>query len=155
MIIDPRPPGVIVVITTVWLGCYVQKVAGLQQEAVLTLLMVSGVFCVAYTPMGLYFVINLVVGCEVKSSLAFIGYCRFATFLGYFNYLANPVIYYVSIRSYRTFVNDVTMAFRGKLNSVALAFIGRVWGGVCVLRRSVMRLQTKYLSVQTSKVGPE
>ena len=115
------PIGVIVVTTILMLMLlYVRQVQGLQRQGVVTLVIVSGVYFVSYVP-------TVVLGCyywefaiassgeptqaDVKSVVSFY---KFASFAQYLNFAANPLIYFVTVKSFNGFVRQMVRRITGQ-----------------------------------------
>ena len=93
-------PTLILLVSTAWLFFFVSKTSGVHKHTVLTLALVSGVFLLAYGPYSaaiLFYPTN-------QHSPKFMIYFRFAVFSPYLNYAANPIIYFLTLRSYRDFI---------------------------------------------------
>jgi len=101
-------PNVIVIITTVWLLVLVKKSTGMNKQAVFTMLPVSIVFCVSCAPIGAYFVaekwIMQAAGENMPTDFWYRDLYRYGMLVKFANNSANPLIYYVTLRSFRQFV---------------------------------------------------
>ena len=123
------PPILVILVTTIWLMVYVQKVRGLSKESVVTLIAISLVFIVAFIPIGAKLIvgsiisslIRLTIGHERTASASALfnwyrdDYTHFAHSVPYLNCMANPIIYLFTVNSFKTFVVEM---FRGWINSV-------------------------------------
>ena len=103
-------PTCIVFITTIWLLVYVKRVTGANKQAVITMLPVSIVFCVAYAPIGSYFVteesIVAMASPYLYDNFLYTTLYRYGMLVKFINNSANPIIYFVTIRSFREFVME-------------------------------------------------
>ena len=108
-------PMLIVIVTTIWLIVYLRTLREpAQRQTVITLVAVSVVYLVSYVlSVVLCFKLMFELSAEVVGSPSE-GYLRFwayfnrvAVFLQYLNFLANPFIYYVTVRSFKVFVKGV------------------------------------------------
>ena len=112
-------PTCIVVITTVWLLFYAGKVTGAHKKAVFTMLPVSIVFCLSYAPIGTYFVAEKWIIQNAEPDLhkdpLYTSLYRYGMLIKFINNSANPIIYFVTVRSFRTFV--LQKVFRIKIKS--------------------------------------
>jgi hypothetical protein len=93
-------PILVLLVSTVWLFLYVNKTSGISKPTVLTLALVSGVFLLAYGP----FCVLVFLHSFLYHGPGLIVFYRFASYIVYLNYAANPIIYFVTLRSYREFV---------------------------------------------------
>jgi len=108
-------PSLLIFLTTIWLLCYVRRVRGLQRQGVITLLLISTLFCFANAPSGSYYFFKGALTNEDKASDWFQIYFSFSMYVLYINYACNPIIYLFTIRSYRRFI-------RMKVLSVVVPF---------------------------------
>ena len=93
----------IIIGTTAWMLYFVQKVRGLQKEAVISLVLISVVFILSYIPYGISTVIqNAHIG---NMGGAYRTYFICSVFVVFLNSFTNPFIYYISINSFKEFVN--------------------------------------------------
>ena len=101
-------PTCIVFITTLWLLFYVRRITGAHKQAVFTMLPVSVVFCLSYAPIGVYFVAEKWIienaGQELYKDPLFTSLYRYGMLIKFINNSANPIIYFFTVQSFRTFV---------------------------------------------------
>ena len=113
-------PTFTVLITTIWLLFYVRKVTGAHKQAVFTMLPVSIVFCLSYAPIGTYFVAEkwIIENAEPEpyNNSWYTGLHRYGMLVKFINNSANPIIYFVTIQSFRNFV--LQKIFRVKVKSL-------------------------------------
>ena len=113
-------PTIIVLITTIWLLFNVRKVTGAHKQAVFTMLPVSIVFCLSYAPIGTYFVAEkwIIENAEPEpyNNPWYTGLHRYGMLVKFINNSANPIIYFVTIQSFRKFV--LRKIFRVKVKSL-------------------------------------
>ena len=99
-------PILITIGTTVRLMVYVQKVRGLSKESVVTLIAISLVLFVSFIPLGMTRVfsdrLNVLFGDDL-----FIHYHMFVYAVQYVNSMANPFIYFFTVKSFNKFVVDM------------------------------------------------
>jgi hypothetical protein len=93
-------PTLVLLVSTTWLFCFVNKTTGVHKHTVLTLALVSGVFLLAYGPYSA----AVLLYSRLQDNPRFITYFRVAVFSPYLNYAANPIIYFLTLRSFREFV---------------------------------------------------
>ena len=97
-------PSLVIMATTISLLCRLHQARGLQKQGVFTILIVSTVFLIASLPYALYFILkNVLTPAELEATW-FIVFYRFAKYLLYLNFAANPLIYYVSVKSFKDFI---------------------------------------------------
>ena len=96
-------PMVIVLVSIVWLLFHLAKVRGIQKQSVVTLLVVSSCYFTSFLPYGIYYVFGGFAEWKYQFDLAVYFY-RFALFMCFLNFSANPIIYYITITSFRNFV---------------------------------------------------
>ena len=103
-------PNIIVIVTTIWLLLYANKMKGLHKQAVLTMLTVSLVFCISYAPIGVYMVsekwITAAAGEDKHRDFLYVQLYRYGTLVKFLNNSTNPIIYYATITSFREFVKE-------------------------------------------------
>ena len=103
-------PSLLIILTTIWLLCYVKRVRGLQRQGVITLLLVSTLFCFAYAPSGSYYFFKGALTDEDKATDWFQMYFSFSIYVVYVNYACNPIVYLFTIRSYRKFIRTKVLS---------------------------------------------
>ena len=96
----PAVAMVIIVTTTAWLLCHLHKVRGLQKQSLRTVLIVSTVFVLSYTPYGIYHFFRQTLPIASQRTDWFGQFHRAAVYLVYWNFAANPFIYYRTISSF-------------------------------------------------------
>ena len=94
-------------VTTIWLMVYVKKVRGISKESVVTLITISLVFFVSFIP--------IVIGRLFTAQIYLFGhdsyyYFEFVYGVCYLNYIANPFVYFFTVKSFNGFVVNL---FRG------------------------------------------
>ena len=103
------PLGVIS-ISALWLIFFVHKVRGLQKQSVITSILISLVFMTSFVPFG----IILVLGDNFDVQNPFhMGCYKVALFAPFLNFMANPLIYLVSITSFREFLVKKVLRRKG------------------------------------------
>ena len=93
-------PSLVLIVTTVWLFLFIHKTNGVHKCTILTLTLVSGVFLLAYGPYS----VGVFLYPSRQHSPQFMVFFRFAAFSTYLNYAANPIIYFITVRSFREFL---------------------------------------------------
>ena len=93
-------PTLTLIVSTSWLFVFVNKTTGVHKHTVLTLALVSGVFLLSYGPYSA----AVLLYSSLQHDPRFMLYFRFAVFCPYLNYAANPIIYFLTLRSFREFV---------------------------------------------------
>ena len=93
-------PMLLVAVGIVWLLLYLRKVSGLQRQGIATILGISSCYFLSFLPWGLFYILRgpLNLGSDVYVAVY---YYRFATFATFTNFAANPIIYFVSLKSFR------------------------------------------------------
>ena len=100
----------IISITTIWLIFFVHKVRGLQKQSVITSILISLVFMASFVPFG----IILVLGDNFNPENPYhMGCYKIALFVPFLNFMANPLIYLVSITSFREFLVKKILKIKG------------------------------------------
>lgn len=101
-------PTAIIFVTTLGLLYYVRRITGVHKQAVLTLVPVSIVFFLSYAPIGGYFVAEYWI---YQAALPqphldplYTGLFRYGMLVKFVNNTANPVIYFFTIQSFRSFI---------------------------------------------------
>ena len=104
-------PTIFIVFTTGWLMMFVKKRRGLQAQGVVTLISVSIVFLISWTPYGLYNGVVPLVSEETveKHAQSFAIADTICVYIMYINFSVNPIIFYLSINSFNTFVQKVVL----------------------------------------------
>ena len=95
----------IIIATTAWLLYFVQKVRGLQKQGVVSLMLISVVFILTYMPYGISTVIQN--AHITKMGVAYRKYYIYSVFIIFVNSCANPIIYYISVKSFKEFINKI------------------------------------------------
>ena len=105
-------PMLLVAVGIVWLLLYLRKVSGLQRQGIATILGISSCYFLSFLPWGLFYVLRgpLNLGSNVYVAVY---YYRFATFATFTNFAANPIIYFVSLKSFRDFTVTTGLKMRG------------------------------------------
>jgi hypothetical protein len=93
-------PILVLLVSTAWLFFYVKIASGINKHTVLTLTLVSGVFLLACGPISAAIFLSY----SHHQSSWYRIYFRFASFIAYLNYAANPIIYFLTLKSFREFV---------------------------------------------------
>ncbi|KAL5267389.1 hypothetical protein ACHWQZ_G004434 [Mnemiopsis leidyi] len=95
-------PMMLVAVGIVWLLLYVRKVCGLHRQGIVTILGISTCYFLSFLPWGLFYILRgpLNLGSNIYVAVY---YYRFATFATFTNFAANPIIYYVSLKSFREY----------------------------------------------------
>jgi len=116
-------PMLVIVVTTIWLMVYVQKVRGsLSKEGVVTLIAISLVFIVSFIPMGTKSIVfwllsKLLGGMEYEDWYNLVNainayYTELSLSVPYLNCMANPIIYLFTVTSFKTFVVEMLRGWR-------------------------------------------
>ena len=102
-------PILVIMTTTVILACFLKKVNRMNRNSLLTLLLISSVFCVSWLPVTVYnFIMATASNLEYKVYADYLVYLyRFSVFVIYLNIAANPLIYMATIPSFRKFVKSL------------------------------------------------
>ena len=85
---------------TTWLFLYVRKVRDLQNQSVFVIILVSSVFTVSYMPHFIYRIMVMFRVNGIADSL----FSDISYYLIYVNFAADPLVYLITIRSFRKFV---------------------------------------------------
>lgn len=126
-------PVLTIVLTTIWLLWFLKRRAGLQRRGILTLVLISGVFVLSYTPIAALLASYAIVDPTDPAHKDYYDtFYRVSTFLNCLNYIANPVIYFVSISSFKQFVVGVVSRKGGSSPALSSTVVGN---------RSVRRLE--------------
>lgn len=116
-------PNIIVVVTTVWLLVYTNKCAAIHKQAVVTMVTVSLVFCISYAPIGVYLVaekwIIEAAGDRKHENFFYLQLYRYGTLVKFINNSINPVIYYLTISSFRKFVREKVFRIKSEVDTSA------------------------------------
>ena len=120
-------PLLTVLMVIIWLLYYVRGVRGLQKQRILILLLISLCYFCSYLPFGIYHIVKATVpGLENNISISIYFY-RFAIFIIYLNFSANPIIYIFSVKSFKYFVaNLCTNNLRRKHDFNRTAHLSRI-----------------------------
>ena len=108
-------PMLVVLIAIIWLLQYVRRVQGLQKQSVITLLLISLCYFTSYLPYGGYFVIRTFFPRVASLYSVRFHYYRFALYMCYLNFSANPIIYLVSVKSYKEFLFKIWGSAKGRV----------------------------------------
>ena len=109
-------PVVCVAVTTVWMGCFVKKVSGIQKQTICTLLVVSATFFISLAPAIVHVIISVARGSTGVHTNSWSETLQTIVPLAVsINCAANPFIYCLTIQSFGAFmkmklssaVNDV------------------------------------------------
>ena len=111
-------PMLVVLIAIIWLLQYVRKVQSLQRQSIVTLLLISLCYFCSYLPYGGFFIIRTFFPHEASLRAIRFHYYRFGLYMCYLNFSANPVIYLVSVKSYKEFVMKKWNSVRGQVSEV-------------------------------------
>ena len=98
-------------VTTPWMIFYVAKVRGINRQAVLTLLGISAAYFLFFLPTAVFYLLDVVLTEEEKSSYWFALLFRFAIQAANMNSFINPLIYFITIHSFEGFVKMITGKF--------------------------------------------
>ena len=124
-------PTLVILFTTACLLSYLrrQRRGGeLQRQGLITHLLISGIFCVAYTPAGCYNILDALLSQEEKEEDWFSAYFIFSNYIVYMNYACNPIIYLYTIQSYRHFIQMKVKDASRNIRYTAARFINiRLW----------------------------
>ena len=132
-------PTLIIAVSSAWLLHFVHKVRGLRMEGVVTVLLVSFVFFVSYVPYSVYEVVRKFMTARSKNTAWFLLFRKFVVYFVYVNYAGNPVVYFVSVRSFREFVMDIFWRlWKGG--------VGKVWKGGVGNQAAVPSIPTQPVS---------
>ena len=80
----------------IWMLLIVKKVRGLNRQAVITVVLITVVYFITCLPIGILYIFNL---------HRFKEFRQFAYFIPFLNRSANAFIYYVSIKSFRVYID--------------------------------------------------
>ena len=98
-------PLVCVVVTTIWMGCFVKRTSGIQRQTVCTLLLVSVLFFLTLTPAMVFFASTAAAGFDAIHSKKWGANLQVVFPLAIsVNCAANPFIYCLTVRSFGGFV---------------------------------------------------
>ena len=86
----------------IWLLRFVKSERGLQKQTVATLVAISTIFVISFTPYAVMAIFEKLITPE-----SYVYYRRFAGTMLQLNIATNPIIYYVTVRSFRNFVNQM------------------------------------------------
>ena len=93
-------PNVIVIITTLALLYKVKKATGVHRRAVMTLVPISAIYLISYAPIGIYWVAES----TFQQGDHYLTLNRFGSTVKFLNNSLNPLVYLISLRSFRKFV---------------------------------------------------
>ena len=93
-------PFVIVTVCTIWLIFFVHKVRGIQKQSVVTAILISAVFLVSFLPVGILMLLGNRFNSNNSMHLILLKLALCSPFM---HFMANPLIYLVSITSFRNF----------------------------------------------------
>ena len=95
-----------ILVTSVWLLVYAARksTTGLQMQGVVTIILVSVNFFISNIPYSAFFAV-MATGIDVRKILYFPQIYRFVVYILNLNFVANPIIYYLSIASFKRFVD--------------------------------------------------
>ena len=93
-------PNVIVIITTLALLYKVKKATGVHRRDVTTLVPISIIYLVSYAPIGVYWVAES----AFRQGGHYLSLNRFGSLVKFLNNSLNPIVYFISLRSFRGFV---------------------------------------------------
>ena len=114
-------PLVCVMVTTIWMGCFVRKVFGIQRQTIFTLLVVSVTLIFSLTPAIVFFVMSAVLGTqEIKTKECYRTLQIVFPLMVSINCAANPFIYCVTVRSFGAFVEMKLKSARNELRRFVL-----------------------------------
>lgn len=122
-------PTIVIVVATLWLLLKIRRLHGIQRQGVITVLVVSLVFVISLAPWNVLILYWLPAALSATSDDpddepvdelanqgdAYVPY-RVAIFMSYLNFAANPIIYYVTIRSFNRFVRRMMLRMLGQKN---------------------------------------
>ena len=99
-------PVLTILITAIWLGALVKRVTGgIQRQSVLTLIFISLVFFISYIPLFCLGYVKRNISEERQAHLPWLPLLlQVSTLLVNVNFAANPLIYFLTIRSFSVFV---------------------------------------------------
>ena len=109
-------PLLVILVTTVWIICYVAKVRGIHRQAVITLMAISAAFVLSYLPTGVFYLLEEVLDQDAKSGYWFSALFRFSLQAANVNFMVNPLIYLVTIKSFAGYTKMLTGKFSVKFN---------------------------------------
>ena len=111
-------PTIIIVFTTGWLMWFVHNKRGLQAKGVVTLILISIAFLISWTPYGVYnTVMPFVSDATVKKhAQSFAIADTICVYIMYINFSVNPIIFYLSINSFNTFVKKAVLRRKWSMN---------------------------------------
>ena len=104
--------------TTAGLLWFVRRVRGLNRQSVMTLVLIAIVYFISFTPYGLLVLFTNILSPGQLGSLWFVRFIRLAVVMPWFNFAANPIIYYLSIRSFGDFVRNAVRRRSMQTNSL-------------------------------------
>ena len=106
-------PFIFILVTSVWLLVYVarKRSSGLQKQGVVTIILVSVNFFISNIPFSVFFTV-MAAGTDIRKVAYFPQIYRFVVYILNLNFVSNPIIYYLSIASFKRFV-DAKILCRG------------------------------------------
>ena len=125
-------PLLVIIVTTIWLICYVAKLRGISRQTLLTLLCVSSTSLFSFLPACLFYLVQELVGDSEKSAYWFGVLFRVSVQVVNVNSMANPLIYFFTVQSFAGFAKMIAGKFW-------VRFYRALWG----VRRRVRRVLTK------------
>ena len=112
-------PLVCVFVTTLWMGCFVRRVSGIQRQTIFTLLLVSITFFLSLAPANLFFILKIQQDEGQASEWFHILQIIFPMSIC-INCAANPFIYCVTVRSFGAFMKMKVVSVRNNLRGCLL-----------------------------------
>ena len=119
-------PTLTIVVTTLWMIKYVMKVRGILKQGVVTLLVVSMVFCLSILPAVVYFILRQALSDQAKDSQWFTHLYRVVLLSIHTNSAASPLCYLITIKSFGAFV-------KMKLREARVQFLLRLRYMICLI----------------------
>ena len=144
-------PMLAVLVAIVWLLYYVRTaIKGLQKQSIITLLLISLCYFCSYLPYAIYHILKAVVP-RIEHNVAIsIHFYRFALFMCYLNFSANPFIYIFSVKSFQQFLVTLFIAKR-KIAADKIRSIGTTTSGAKTTQES-SSFQGQKHSVSTAQM---
>ena len=129
-------PVLVILVTSVWLCCFVKRVTGaVQRQSILTLLFVSSAMFSSYIPYFCFVILRDTLPPEQTRSAWFSTFFKITILVLYVIYAANPIIYCLTIRSFATFVKMKITSCR-RFSPFRLLPRFRTWLGLALFRLS-------------------
>ena len=107
-------PVAVVGLSSLGLILFMKRVRGNSRQAIVSLLSISSIYAVSVLPFGITIVLEAY-DCDPGNLV------RFAHFIAYLNWAANPVVYLFTVRSFRAFITDKTKIARRKIGDVTIS----------------------------------